>query len=411
MNAAQAASQPLPLSVSFNYDNLFKIQRVRNPFVLSPVSYSSLASYLECPWCMLVQKRKKRTKEPTQMTQARQTTLFGKGCPDPRMVGTLLHTIVNLLHDEKGPLAQDLRIRLLDNTDALARFIQQDLLQALQQAGKMNLAIFFNELSYDKRTLATTISAPILRYQQELAKTNTTVFTASERFQCKLLSTKNTFAEHPDRGGYVCLIGEFDQIRLRHEPGQNPRKHHGIPVIIEFKKGLGGKKKAATSLPGLFAELTEEEEEANEVVQPTHAHAMQLMTYWLAFQTRWNKNEQYKEARGFLQEIPMSLCQPMELILYNLNDGCQYQLEPSDYREALVALIECIFYLNWAMKSGYAWQAPEHECRRAQLTELPAHAIQVQVGSMPITGQECYLLAKAAFDRFKETIRWKQITR
>ena len=106
----------------------------------------------------------------------------------------------------------------------------------------------------------------------------------------------------------------------------------------------------------------------------------------------------------------MSIHQPLELILYNLNDGCPYLLEPGDHREALVALVECIFYLNWAMKSGYAWRSPDHTCRRAQLTELPAHAIQVQVGATLITGQECYLLAKAAFDRFKETIRWKRIT-
>jgi len=101
----------------------------------------------------------------------------------------------------------------------------------------------------------------------------------------------------------------------------------------------------------------------------------------------------------------------VELILYNLNDGCQYQLVPRDYQEALVALTECIFLLNWAMKSGYAWQSPEHTCKRAQLTELPAHAIQVQVGNEIVTGQECYLLAKASFERFKSTIQWKKITR
>jgi hypothetical protein len=314
---------------------------------------------------------------------------------------------VNLLHDEKGPLTPELRIRLLDEDDALPRFIQHDLLQALQQAGKMNLANFFNELSYDKRTLITTITDPMVRYQHELTKTDTAIFSASERFQCKLLSTKNTFAGHPDRGGYICLIGEFDQIRLRYGTGQE----HGTPVIVEFKKGLGaGKKKAEEPLPGLFAELAVENAEENNEVQPTDAHAMQLLTYWLAFQTRWNKIAQYKEARGAIQEFPMSIDQPLELLLYNLNDGYQYLLDPSDRREALTALVECIFYLNWAMKSGYAWQSPEHTCKRAKLTELPEHAIQVQVGATLITGQECYLLAKAAFERFQKTIRWKRIT-
>ncbi len=413
LNAVEAASQPFPLSITFTYDDLFKIQRVKNPFVLSPVSYSSLASYLECPWCMISQKRKKRTKEPTQITPVRQTTLFGGGRPDPRMVGTLLHTVVNFLHDEKGPLDLEKRSRLLTNSDVLARFIRQELFCTLQQAGKMNLAVFFNELKYQSETLHTMVTTPLIRYQRELAASETTVFAAAERFQCKLLSTKNTFAGHPDWGGYVCLIGEFDQVRVRN--GKNT-KDGGIPAIIEFKKGLGGTKpKKAAPLPGLFAELNEaeveEESMASPIVEPTVAHAMQLMTYWIAMQTRWAIRTHFIETRGILQEIPMRFDQQIELILYNLNDGCQYQLEPSSYQEALSALIECIFLLNWAMKSGYAWQSPEHECRRAQLTELPAHAIQVQVGNEALTGQECYLLAKAAFERFKATVSWKCLSR
>jgi len=406
LNAAEAAAQPFPLSISFNYENLFKIQRVRNPFVLAPVSYSSLASYLECPWCVVSQKRKKRSKEPTQVPPMRQGALFGGGQPDPRMVGTLLHTIVNLLHDDKGPLTPDKRARLLTDSDALGRFLRQELLVALQKAGKINLAIFFNEFNFHPEILHNTITTPILRYQRELVATRTTIFTGAERFQCKVLSTKNTFAGHPDWGGYVCLIGEFDQIRLRN--GTNAK--NGTPAIIEFKKGLGGKKPTPPPMQGLFAELEAAPVEENVVVEPTSAHAMQLLTYWLAFQTRWSIREQFVEVKGVLQEIPMSLQQPMELILYNLNDGCQYQLVPRDHQEALVALTECIFLLNWAMKSGYAWQSPEHTCKRAQLTELPAHAIQVQVGNETVTGQECYLLAKASFERFKSTIQWKKLT-
>ncbi len=111
-----------------------------------------------------------------------------------------------------------------------------------------------------------------------------------------------------------------------------------------------------------------------------------------------------------MQEIPMMVQQPLELILYNFHDGSQYQLFTSNHKEALLALIECMFYLDWSMKSGYMLQAPEHDCKRtAPLTEMPAHAIQVQVGETLLPAKECFLLAKVAFERFKTTIRWQQL--
>ncbi len=107
----------------------------------------------------------------------------------------------------------------------------------------------------------------------------------------------------------------------------------------------------------------------------------------------------------------MPLHQQLELIIYNLNDGCRYQLLPTDHREALLALTECIFYLDWAMKSGYAQRTPEHNCKKTPLTEVPPHAIQVQVGYTALTAQECYLLAREAWNRFKDTVRWKKLLR
>lgn len=136
---------------------------------------------------------------------------------------------------------------------------------------------------------------------------------------------------------------------------------------------------------------------------------MQLMVYWLAFQTRWDLVEMVRDAKGTLQDIAMPLQQKLELIIYNLNDGCQYQLLPSNHKEALLALIECIFYLDWAMKSGYARQSPEHHCQRTQLTAVPDHAIQVQVGSTALTAHECYLLAREAFKRFESTVKWEKL--
>jgi hypothetical protein len=101
----------------------------------------------------------------------------------------------------------------------------------------MNLAIFFNEFSFSPEMLHSAIITPILRYQRELAATGTTVFAGAERFQCKLLSTKNTFAGHPDWGGYVCLIGEFDQIRLRN--GTNAKT--GRQRLSNLRKAWGGR--------------------------------------------------------------------------------------------------------------------------------------------------------------------------
>jgi len=104
----------------------------------------------------------------------------------------------------------------------------------------------------------------------------------------------------------------------------------------------------------------------------------------------------------------MSFQQDLELLIYNLNDGCQYQLQPTSYTEALAALVECMFYLDWAMKNGYSWQSPEHGCRRPQLTDLPEQAIRIQVGTMLLTGHECYQLAQNAFERFSNTVSWQQ---
>ncbi len=403
LNASQAASQPLPLALSLNYENLFKIQRVRNAFPLRPVSYSKLASYLECPWCTVVQKPKRRAKEPAHFLPIRQGSLFGNGCPDPRLVGTLLHTLVNLLHAPDSPLAEKRRADLLTNSDAFLHFLRRDALETLQQAGKIKLAMFFHELSQQPTLFRTTLLTPLLSYQRELISTRSTVFAAAERFQLKLLSTKNTFANYPDRGGSIALVGEFDQIRLR-ETG-NTEQPVGIPAIIEFKKGLGEKRVAQ---PSLFEDGAEQTEEDADLILPTDSHAMQLMIYWLAFQTRWDLTEPREEGWGVWQEIPMGLQQELELILYNLNDGCQYQLCPTSHETAIMALIECIFYLDWALKSGYSAPSPEHDCQRIPLTEIPPESIQVQIGSTALTAQECHQLAREAFARFKETIHWER---
>ncbi len=408
LSAAQAATQPVPQALSLNYDNLFGIQRVRNPFSLRPVSYSMLSSYLECPWCTHLQKRKKRPKEAEHFTSLQQGRLFGGSHPDPRLVGTLLHTCINFLHTTDGPIPKDLQAQLLLDTNAFTHFIQHDLLTALQKTGKINLAQFFNELSQRPTLFQSSIIAPLQTYQRELVATNSIVFAAAERFQCKLLSTRLTFPDHPDRGGYVGLVGEFDQIRLRRYK-RNGRVEQ-VPAIIEFKKGLGGKTANKTPKNSLFDELSEEED-ANESAsepQPTIAHAMQLMVYWLAFQTRWDTSDQVYANKGVLQYIPMPLQQNLELILYNLNDGTQYQLCPTNHQTALMALIECIFYLDWALKSGYTAASPNHSCQRNALTEIPHEAIQVPVGHTSISAHECYQHAHAAFERFKETVRWER---
>src|ERR1700740_561967 len=107
LHASEAETQPVPPYLSLNYENLFKIQRVSNPFPLRPVSFSRLSSYLECPGCALEQQRKRRAKEPRHFTDIHQGSLFAAREPDPRLVGTLLHAVVDLLHDPDGPVAPE----------------------------------------------------------------------------------------------------------------------------------------------------------------------------------------------------------------------------------------------------------------------------------------------------------------
>src|SRR6516162_7745483 len=99
VNAVQAASQPIPRYIKLNYNELFKIQQVKNPYTLNPVSFSRLASYLECPSCALDRLRKRRPKEPQHFTRIHQSSLFSGHEPDARLLGTLLHLLVDLLHD------------------------------------------------------------------------------------------------------------------------------------------------------------------------------------------------------------------------------------------------------------------------------------------------------------------------
>ncbi len=349
-----------------------------------------------------MRKRKRAPKEPTQYPILQQTSLFSSGIPDARAIGTLLHTLINFLHTPHGPLSREAQKLLLAEPEPLARFIRRDFHSILQQEGKISLALALRDLHFDAKLLTNSLVTPMLRYQRELANTNAQVFGVAERFQLKLSSTRNTFREHSGRGGYVGLIGEFDQIRLRH--AQSDALERGTPAIIEFKKSLGWRKNEEEQKDG------SKDTFAQDSMQPTEFHAMQLLIYWLAFQTLWDTEEFVRSQKGMLQEIPMSLQQPLELIIYNFYDGNQYQLVPSDYKGALQALIECIFYLDWAMKSGYALQSPEHSCQRAApLTEMPDHAVQVQVGETYLPARECYLLAKAAFERFQSTIRWKKL--
>ena len=168
-----------------------------------------------------------------------------------------------------------------------------------------------------------------------------------------------TFAGHRDWGGYVGLVGEFDQIRLRTNAAGKSR-----PAIMEFKKNLG--KPRNWDMQHMAAESQTDgsaaAETRSELEEPGLAHAFQLMVYWLAFQTRWDIMERVQATRGRIEELAMPLQQELDLILFNLQNGCQYQLVPTDIQEALLAVTHCIFYLDWSMKSGYAWQAPEHDC-------------------------------------------------
>lgn len=403
LHASEAAKQPIPQYLNLTYGDLFKIQRVTNPFPLRPVSFSRLTSYLECPNCALAQQRKKRAREPQHFTPVHQGSLFASREPDPRLIGTLLHAIIDLLHDSEGPLEDEQQRLLLIEPDVLTRFIQYDLLDVLQKAGKLRLALFLDEIASSKELLFVTVLHPLVKYQQELLRNGSTVFASSERFQFKLLSTGNTFAGHRDWGGYVGLIGEFDQIRLL-----NRGSGCGKPAIMEFKKGLGKKR----NWDRLATQAEESESEApgqaDDLVEPGLAHAFQLMVYWLAFQTRWDIMERIRVVKGQIDELPMPLHQELELIIYNLHDGCQYQLVPTDLQAALQAVINCIFYTNWALKSGYAWQAPEHDCGKTPLVSAAPNPL-IQVGTNALSAEKCYELAKEAFQRFSETVCWHKL--
>jgi len=401
INAGQAASQPVPRYIKLSYDELFKIQHVKNPYTLNPVSFSSLANYLECPSCALDQRHRKRSKEPQHFTKVRQSSLFSGHEPDARLLGTLLHLLVNLLHDPNGPLSRQQQELLLANSSRLTSFLRDgEALTALRDAGKLRMAMFFDELSSRRKWFISYLLAPLLRYQRELEVTGNRVLAHAERFQFKLLSTNNTFAQHADWGGFVGIVGEFDQVRLRFNEGAT----QGTPAIMEFKKGLGRRKSHA---PTLFPEtLFQEEADMKEDVQlPSDAHAMQLMVYWLAFQTRWDILEEVTALKGHVQDICMPIQQGLDLIIYNLEDGYQYQLLSTDWQESLTALVHCIFHLNWAMKNGYARKSSAHDCRKTQLIEAPI--VQIAVGYQSISSEECYLFAKEAFERFKRTIVWR----
>jgi hypothetical protein len=404
LQASEAATQPIPRYVNLNFEDLFKIQQVRrNIFALKPVSFSSLAAYLECPGCALDQKRKKRSKEPTHFTDVHQATLFGGSKPNPQLVGTLLHQVINLLHDTRGSLSEERRETLLTDPKQLTHFLRHETMPLLQAEGKLKLAMFLDELSVHEGTFYSSLVTPLLRYQQELRASGSTVFASAERFQCKLVSTGKTFADHGDRGGEVAIVGEFDQIRLRNVGSK--RSPGGRPAIIDFKTGLGKRKRWDT----FSSILDAEPDSSNDLEQPGIAHAMQLAIYWLAFQTRWDILEHMLITKGRVEDVRMPFQQNLDLLVYNLYDGCQYQLAFTNTREALQSLINCIFYLNWAMKSGYTHQVPEHDCRKTSLlTELPP--IAIQVGYQAIPAAECYLLAQEAFQTFKETVRWKPIS-
>ncbi|HEX7737952.1 MAG TPA: PD-(D/E)XK nuclease family protein [Ktedonobacteraceae bacterium] len=402
LHASEAAVQPIPQYLSLNYADLFKIQRVINPFPLRPISFSRLTSYLECPNCALEQQRRRGKREPRHFTTVHQASLFAAREPDPRLVGTLLHAVVDLLHDPQGPLEVEQQASLLVEPVVLTRFIRYELLDALREAGKLKLAMFFDEIADCEELLRSVVLHPMLSYQRELRCTGSTVFAASERFQFKLLSTGKTFTDHRDWGGYVGLVGEFDQIRLH-----NRGDIRGRPAIMEFKKGLGKKRswdKWGQALESEFG-ASVKSAQSDDLLEPGLAHAFQLMVYWLAFQTRWDVMGRVLSARGQIDELAMSLYQELDLIIYNLHDGCQYQLVPTDFEAALLAVTNCIFYANWAMKSGYAWQSPEHDCGKTPLlSDVPNP--QVQVGTSTISAEACYELAREAFQRFSATVCW-----
>ncbi len=403
INAVQAASQPIPRYIKLSYNELFKIQSVKNPYTLNPVSFSALASYLECPSCALDHRHKRRAKEPQHFTTVRQSALFSGHEPDARLLGTLLHSLINVLHDPNGPLSRQQQEVLLTNSDHLGAFLRDGgALNALRDVGKVRLAMFFDELSCRKKWFISHLLVPLLHYQRELEVTGNRVLAHSERFQFKLLSTNNTFAQHADWGGSVGIIGEFDQVRLRFTENAT----QGVPAIMEFKKGLGKKKsRASTLFPDTL--FHEEPEAQDDVRLPSDAHAMQLMVYWLAFQTRWDILDHVNALKGRVQDISMPIQQSLDLIIYNLEDGYQYQLLCTDLQESLTALVHCIFHLNWAMKSGYACRSSAHDCRKTQLIESPI--VQIPVGYQSISSEECYLFAREAFERFKRTITWKII--
>lgn len=402
LRTSASVTDPIPQYIALNYLNLFKIQHVQNPFPLRPVSYSKLMSYLECPGCALMPPRKKRQKEPVHFSDVHQGTLFGASKPDPRLVGTLLHTIITYLHDPKSPLSKVQQYDLLASPTALKRFLLHDLLTALQADGKLKMAMFFNQLRTNEHFFYPGVLAPLLKYQRELAASSSMVVSVAERFQYKMLSTAHTFSDYSDRGGVVGIVGEFDQIRLRHVGSVHAPD--GIPAIVEFKSGLGRKSIWDTcGEPGGL-----EAADSTQLEQPGVMHAFQLMVYWLAFQTRWDVHEYIQFVKGRCEEIPMPLQQQLDLILYNLFDGAQYQLLLQDQSEALRTLISCIFYLDWAMKSGFMQQMPDHRCSRTPLlADLSPRPIPV--GAQAISAEECFLLARDAFARFRMLISWRKV--
>lgn len=385
---------------------MFKIQHVRNAFPLQPVSYSRLASYLECPGCALDQKRKRRSKGPKQFTSIHQGSLFGHGGPDARLVGTLLHALVTILHDSQGPIARGEVRNPLADEQALSHFLYHDALSLLKQTENMQLAIFFDGMLQNRKHFYREIVLPLQRYRQTLVETGDVIVEAMPHFQCKLLSTGKTFTGHPGWGGHVALVGEFDQIRLCKTP-QHPE---GVLTIVEFKKNLTSRKKWKTA-EHLFL-MPQEEEEAGKALDaqaldlPDEFHAFQLMVYWLAFQTRWDIMPRVKAVKGTMVDIAMPLQQELDLMIYNLQDGSRYRLCLDNQRTTLTALVSCIFYLDWAMKSGYARQVAEHECNRTKLLDLPDPPVQVGAGTIP--AGLCYQLARDAFERFRSSIRWEK---
>lgn len=403
LSAAEAAAQPVPQHLTLNYADLFKIQRVRNPFPLRPVSVSRVLAYLECPSCALDHLREKRSAEPRQFRKVHQSGLFHTRESDPHLIGVLLHEAADLLHARNGLIEADRQATLLTSPEALARFLRSDFFNALQTSGKFQLAMVFNEISRREETFQSTLLVPMLSYQRELQLTESTVFAPAERFQFKLLSTSNTFSDHQDWGGYVGLVGEFDQIRLRKSVDGSER-----PAIVEFQKDSGKKRQWDRSVKeenrkdGGVGESLWESDESRE---PGLAHALQLMMDWLAFQTRWDVLGQAQNNKGRIVDLPITLEQNLDLILYNLHDGRQYQLMPTQMREALLSVVSCLFFVNWAMKSGYSWQSPEHDCRKtALLREVPNPLIQV--GSGLLSAEKCYQLASDAFRRFSRTVSW-----